>query len=123
MPKTIRGMKEVHRLWPLYAHVIETSKQVLETKMGFSAIMPNIVESEKTYSKTLGLQSDIVLKEMYQVTTAHPYASDSKGLVLRPEGTAGILRYLLSDPEVNSKLLKEQTKVWYWGPMFRHERP
>jgi hypothetical protein len=46
MPKAIQGMKEVYRFWPLYSHVIETSKQVLETKMGFSAIMPNIVESE-----------------------------------------------------------------------------
>ena len=60
---------------------------------------------------------------MYHVTTAHPDASDSQGLVLRPEGTAGILRYLLSESDIKSKLLKEQTKVWYWGPMFRHERP
>lgn len=77
MPKAIQGMKEVYRFWPLYAHVIETCKQVLETKMGFSAIIPNIVESDQTFNKTLGLQSDIVLKEMYQVTTAHPFASDS----------------------------------------------
>jgi histidyl-tRNA synthetase len=95
IPRAIMGMKEVHELWPLYSHVIDTSRLVLESKFGFNAIMPNIVESELTFNKTLGLQSDIVLKEMYQVTTSHPDAADSKGLVLRPEGTAGVLRYAL----------------------------
>jgi histidyl-tRNA synthetase len=65
LPKAVMGMREVHDLWPLYSHVIETSQKVLENKFGFSKIMPNIVESELTFNKSLGLQSDIVLKEMY----------------------------------------------------------
>jgi len=84
-----------------------------------------VIESESTFARTLGLQSDIVLKEMYQVNaTASSGAEDSKHkMVLRPEGTAGVLRCLLNDTAVTKDINKEQTKVWYWGPMFRHERP
>ena len=116
-------MKEVHHNWPFYSHAIETCKNILEKRFNHSFVLGNIVESELTFNKTLGLQSDIVLKEMYKVTTSHPDAADSKGLVLRPEGTAGILRYVLQNPDLKPKLQKEQIKLWYWGPMFRHERP
>jgi histidyl-tRNA synthetase len=92
--KAVMGMREVHQTWPFFSHVIDSCKDILESK-GFNMILPNIVESELTFNKTLGLQSDIVLKEMYKVTTSHPDSADSQGLVLRPEGTASVLRYVL----------------------------
>ena len=56
--------------------------------------MCNMVESESLYRKTLGVTSDIVLKEMYQVVASGHQGKDS-GNVLRPEGTAGVLRAIL----------------------------
>ena len=64
------GMREVHNTWPFYSHAIETCRNIIEQK-GFHFILPNLVEYESTYNKTLGLQSDIVLKEMYYVTNSH----------------------------------------------------
>ena len=92
--------------------------------------MSNLVEPESLYKKTLGVTSDIVLKEMYQVVSAS--GSDERttgakgsggGLVLRPEGTAGVLRAILQDGKLRDSMRREPVKAWYWGPMFRHERP
>jgi histidyl-tRNA synthetase len=44
-------------------------------------------------------------------------------LVLRPEGTAGAMRWLLSQKDLMKNIEKENVKLWYWGPMFRYERP
>ena len=44
-------------------------------------------------------------------------------LVLRPEGTAGAIRHLLNNNFLMQHIEKEPVKVWYWGPMFRYERP
>jgi len=56
--------------------------------------MPRIVENEEVFAKTLGVTSDIVLKEMYRVQGG---ANSKEKLVLRPEGTAGVLNNLLSE--------------------------
>lgn len=87
--------------------------------------MPNVVEPESLYRKTLGVTSDIVLKEMYRVEAggAEGTANKKETHVLRPEGTAGVLRSILADPELMRSINKETLKTWYWGPMFRHERP
>ena len=89
--------------------------------------MPNMVESEGLYRKTLGVTSDIVLKEMYRVEAGGEDGGASSAKkekhVLRPEGTAGVLRGILSDPDFMRSANKETLKTWYWGPMFRHERP
>ena len=83
--------------------------------------MPNMIESEALYRKTLGVTSDIVLKEMYQVTSSG--SEGKERYILRPEGTAGVLRSILSDKILHPRCGKETIKTWYWGPMFRHERP
>ena len=89
--------------------------------------MPNLVESESLYRRTLGVTSDIVLKEMYEVVATSPasekVSAEKVRQVLRPEGTAGVLRAILGDPELVRNIRKETVKTWYWGPMFRHERP
>lgn len=56
--------------------------------------MPRIVENEEVFAKTLGVTSDIVLKEMYRVQGG---VNSKEKLVLRPEGTAGVLNNLLSE--------------------------
>ena len=65
-------------------------------------MIPNMVEEEALFRKSLGVTSDIVLKEMYKVTTTDSESSEKSSLVLRPEGTAGVLRSILND----TKLMK-----------------
>ena len=89
--QSVRGMKEIFRNHKYYDQVQAGFEHVLT---GYDKITPNLIEHESTFTKGLGLQSDIVLKEMYRVTS--PQGTDS-GLVLRPEGTASVLRTLLGD--------------------------
>jgi histidyl-tRNA synthetase len=73
------------------------------------------IEPAELFSRSVGTDTDIVQKEMY--------AFDDRGgrrLALRPEGTAGVVRAF-----VEHSLDKQRPfhKFWYWGPMFRAERP
>lgn len=108
---------------PKYSKVIASSQQVLETQYGYQQVMPNLIEPESLYRKTLGVTSDIVLKEMYEVVSSGSGNSTKDKQILRPEGTAGVLRSILGDKDLAQRVRKETIKTWYWGPMFRHERP
>tara|TARA_B100000029_G_scaffold479151_1_gene525902 strand:- start:11671 stop:12936 length:1266 start_codon:yes stop_codon:yes gene_type:complete len=97
----------------LQNYVIKSALTVAET-FGYEPIETPIFESTDVYQRTLGETSDIVNKEMY---TFKDKGGDS--LTLRPEGTAGIARAVISGGLQDNTPLK-----WYYsGPMFRHERP
>jgi histidyl-tRNA synthetase len=83
-------------------------------RYGFGEIETPIFEFTEVYSRTLGETSDVVTKEMY---TFPDRSGDS--LTLRPEGTAGVARAFISGGLAQSLPLK----LFYRGPMFRHERP
>ena len=87
-------MKEVFRTYPLFERILSSFGTELRDH---NFILPNLVEPQQTFTKGLGVQSDIVLKEMYKVVS--PQGKDN-GIVLRPEGTAPVLRALLGDKEV-----------------------
>lgn len=100
--KPIKGMKALlPRQTSLYRHVLDSARETLELQ-GYEEVMPNVIESESLYKKTLGLTSDIVLKEMYYLTTGESSSTkkDTSRQVLRPEGTAGVLRSILNDPDL-----------------------
>lgn len=63
----MRGMKEVYHDWPIYRYMIKSIREQVEHD-GFSRVLPLVVENADTFQKSLGLQSDIVLKEMYNVS-------------------------------------------------------
>ena len=113
--QTIRGFKDILpgdiKRW----HFIEdTSKRILEL-YGFSEIRPPLLEFTEVFSRGLGTTTDIVEKEMYTFEDR-----DGSSITLRPEGTASIVRSYIE----NSMHLKSPiTKLYYIGPMFRHERP
>lgn len=65
-----------------------------------------MVEPEALYRKTLGVTSDIVLKEMYEVGASSGAEKSKERLVLRPEGTAGLLRAVLADKNVMRDIRK-----------------
>lgn len=93
--------------------VVEKAHQVCEL-YGFSEIKTPIFEFTHVFSRTLGDASDIVSKEMYTFT-------DKGGdlISLRPEGTASVVRSLISEGLSHQLPLK----FFYEGPMFRYERP
>lgn len=73
-----------------------------------------IVEKTELFKRSIGEVTDIVEKEMYSFDDRN---GDS--LTLRPEGTAGCLRACLE----HGLLHNQVHRLWYYGPMFRHERP
>ncbi|WP_222836618.1 histidine--tRNA ligase [Legionella sainthelensi] len=84
------------------------------TRYGYQEIRFPIVENTQLFKRTIGEVTDIVEKEMY---TFNDLNGDS--ITLRPEGTAGCVRACLE----HGLLHNQQQKLWYMGPMFRHERP
>ncbi|STY26089.1 histidyl-tRNA synthetase [Legionella taurinensis] len=84
------------------------------SQYGYQEIRFPLVESTQLFKRTIGEVTDIVEKEMYTFTDLN---GDS--LTLRPEGTAGCLRACLE----HGLLHNQQQKLWYMGPMYRHEKP
>jgi histidyl-tRNA synthetase len=96
-----------------HAYVVETARRVTGL-YGFAEWQTPIFEDTKVFSRTLGETSDVVTKEMY---TFDDRGGDS--ITLRPEGTAGVCRALIT----NGLTQTLPQKVFYQGPMFRYERP
>lgn len=94
-------------------HVVETARRITAL-YGFSEWQTPIFEDTKVFSRTLGETSDVVTKEMY---TFEDRGGDS--VTLRPEGTAGVCRALITGGLTQTL----PQKVFYAGPMFRYERP
>jgi histidyl-tRNA synthetase len=81
---------------------------------GYNEVRMPIVEETNLFSRAVGEETDVVSKEMY---TFEDRNGDS--LTLRPEGTAGCVRSCIQ----NSLINRDEQRLWYMGPMFRHERP
>lgn len=96
-----------------HLHIEQTARAVCG-RFGYQPLATPIFEFTDVFQRTLGETSDIVTKEMYTFTDK---GGDS--LTLRPEGTAGIARAVMSGGLRNELPLK----CFYAGPMFRHERP
>ena len=96
-----------------FHRVAETARRVAAT-YGFDEWQTPIFEDTRVFARTLGETSDVVMKEMY---TFPDRGGDS--LTLRPEGTAGVCRALVTNGLTQSL----PQKVFYAGPMFRYERP
>lgn len=96
-----------------FRKIVQVAQKLLPM-YGFEEIETPIFEASEVFSKTLGEASDIVLKEMYTFTDK---GEDS--ITLRPEGTAGVARSIIS----NNMFRDLPLKLFYNGPMFRRERP
>jgi len=97
----------------LHRHVSETARSICE-RYGFNEVLTPIFEFSEVFSRTLGETSDVVTKEMFSFVT-----KGDDQITLRPEGTAGICRSFISNG------LQQETPIkhFYYGPMFRYERP
>jgi len=97
-----------------FVHIITTAIGISK-KYGYSYIETPILEETGLFKRSVGESSDIVGKEMYQF--------EDKGgndVCMRPEGTAGIVRAFVS-AKLDRQPVKQ--KFYYYGPMFRYERP
>ena len=112
--KSIRGMHDLLGENFLTQKKIIKLFELIASKYNFEPIETPIMEFNEIFSRTLGLSSDVVMKEMY---TFIDKSNDL--LTLRPEGTAGIARAIISNGLTQDLPLK----FFYYGPMFRYERP
>lgn len=112
--QAIRGMHDILPEQSPYWHWLEDHARQLLTSYGYQEIRLPIVEKTELFKRSIGEVTDIVEKEMY---TFDDRNGDS--LTLRPEGTAGCLRACLE----HGLLHNQSHRLWYYGPMFRHERP
>ncbi|EHD0098561.1 histidine--tRNA ligase [Vibrio vulnificus] len=112
--QAIRGMNDcLPTQSPLWQKLEGAVKNVISA-YGYNEMRMPIVEMTHLFSRAIGEVTDVVEKEMY---TFEDRNGDS--LTLRPEGTAGCVRAGIE----NGLLYNQEQRVWYMGPMFRHERP
>jgi histidyl-tRNA synthetase len=128
---TLNAPAGVPDLLPDDAHtffLIETAARQVFSNYGYSYIQTPIFELTDVFVRGIGDATDVVGKEMYHVFSQDAakkladniaLKSDQK-LTLRPEGTAGIARAAVQHNLVQPK--SAPVKLWYSGPMFRHER-
>jgi len=112
--QAIRGMNDIlPDDSPVWQYVEKITEQVVQS-YGYREIRFPVLEQTQLFKRSIGEVTDIVEKEMYSF-------SDRNGddLSLRPEGTAGCVRAA----EQHGLLYNQQQRLWYRGPMFRHERP
>ncbi|UCE77454.1 MAG: histidine--tRNA ligase [Gammaproteobacteria bacterium] len=112
--QAVRGMNDIlPQQSTRWQFVEERVRGVLEA-YGFCEVRMPVVEKTELFRRSIGEVTDIVEKEMYTFADRN---GDS--LTLRPEGTAGCVRACIE----HSLLVNHVQRLWYGGPMFRHERP
>lgn len=110
----VRGMNDIlPDATPRWQQLEGVTRDVLSA-YGYREIRFPILEKTELFARSIGEVTDIVEKEMYSFEDRN-----GESLTLRPEGTAGCVRAGLS----NGLLHNQVQRVWYAGPMFRHERP
>ncbi|PKH33261.1 histidine--tRNA ligase [Shewanella sp. ALD9] len=117
MAKQIQAIRGMNDILPTQSPLWQKIEAVLRSSVsafGYSEIRTPIVESTDLFKRSIGEVTDIVEKEMY---TFEDRNSDS--LTLRPEGTASTVRA----GNEHGLLYNQEQRLWYMGPMFRHERP
>ncbi|WP_407275656.1 histidine--tRNA ligase [Halothiobacillus sp. DCM-1] len=117
MSKTLHSLRGMHDTLPEQTPAwlaLESTLAATARAYGYQQIRMPLVEHTALFARSIGEVTDIVEKEMY---TFEDRNGDS--LTLRPEGTASCVRACLEHGLIHN----QQRKLWYLGPMFRHERP
>ena len=113
--QTLQGMHDILFGDQRYLQKIYNVVEDIANFYHFEKIDTPILENTELFSRGIGLATDIVQKEMYNLKT-----KGGDYLTLRPEGTAPIARAYIEHGMQN---LPQPVKLWYFGPFFRHERP
>jgi histidyl-tRNA synthetase len=111
----VKGMNDIlpqeAALWEFF----EATVKSLLRSYGYQNIRTPIVEHTQLFTRGIGEVTDIVEKEMYSFTDA----LNGENLTMRPENTAAVVRASIE----HNMLYDGPKRLWYVGPMFRHERP
>ncbi len=117
MSKSIQAVRGMNDLLPDVVarwQRIEAAARTALAAYGYREIRLPLVEKTELFARSIGSLTDIVEKEMYTFEDRN-----GESLTLRPEGTAGCVRAGIE----NGLLHNQVQRLWYAGPMFRHERP
>ena len=117
MSKTIQSVRGMNDLLPEQVaqwQCVEAAIRDVTASYGYREIRTPILERSELFYRSIGEQTDIVEKEMYTFADRN---GDS--LTLRPEATASCVRAAIHNGLVHNR----SERLWYLGPMFRHERP
>jgi len=118
MAKKVQGVRGMNDVLPAEADswaFFEDTVRCWVRSYGYQAIRMPILERTELFVRSIGEVTDIVEKEMYTFTDE----LNGEQLTLRPEGTASCARAAIE----HNLLYSGPQRLWYWGPMFRHERP
>ena len=111
----LRGMHDIlpreEKYWKQLYHAAENLSEYFQ----FSRIETPLLEEVNLFVRSVGKGTDIVDKEMYIFED-----KDGARVALRPEATASVARAYIGNGMWN---MSQPVKLWYWGPMFRHDRP
>ncbi|NCZ75657.1 MAG: histidine--tRNA ligase, partial [Betaproteobacteria bacterium] len=111
----LRGMNDVLPAQQALWRYFEETVAAVVSSYGYRQIRTPVLEQTGLFLRGIGEVTDIVEKEMYSFTDA----LNGEQLSLRPESTAGVVRAV-----IEHHLLREgPQRLWYQGPMFRHEKP
>lgn len=110
-----RGLKDILPSEQKYWLWLEKNFYDVAGTAGFERIIIPTFEATELFKRSVGEFTDIVSKEMYTFKDR-----SGNSLTLRPEGTAGVVRAYI---EHGMHTLPQPIKVYYWGPMFRYDRP
>lgn len=113
--KTPTGMHDILPEDQKYFEKIYEVVKKMANFYGFKKIETPILEEKDLFSRGVGLATDIVKKQMFNLKTR-----GGDNLTLRPEGTAAIARAFIEHGMWN---LPQPVKLWHFGPFFRYERP
>ncbi len=117
MSKTIQAVRGMNDLLPdtlVRWQRVEAVARAVFVAYGYREIRLPLLEKSELFARSIGSLTDIVEKEMYTFEDRN-----GESLTLRPEGTAGCVRAGIE----NGLLHNQVQRLWYAGPMFRHERP
>src|SRR5512135_41782 len=118
MSNTIQAVRGMNDILPETSHLWEFFEETVREWLhayGYRNIRMPIVEPTGLFKRAIGEVTDIVEKEMYTFIDS----LNGESLTLRPEGTAGCVRAVSQ----HNLLYNAPQRLWYMGPMFRHERP
>jgi histidyl-tRNA synthetase len=118
MSQTLQAIRGMNDILPDEAELWEQFEDLVRDWLrayGYRPIRMPIVEPTPLFARAIGEVTDIVEKEMYSFEDA----LNGEQLTLRPEGTASCVRAVLQ----HNLLYEGPKRLWYLGPMFRHERP
>lgn len=113
--QALRGMHDVlpeeGALW----EQLRTHSRAIAEFYGFGFIETPVIEYADLFERGIGCATEIAEKEMYSFRT-----KGGDRVALRPEGTAGVARAYIQH---SMQTRPQPVKLWYWGPMFRHDAP